>query len=91
MNILFSVLDWAFMIYYVMIIVYILMSWLPNVQSSPIGQVIGRLVEPYLAVFRRFIPPLGMIDLSPIVAIIALRFIQSGLFTVIAWIVAMVA
>ena len=32
-------------------------------------------VEPYLSIFRRFIPPLGAFDLSPIVAILALQIV----------------
>ena len=60
------------------IIIYILMSWFPNARESSIGQLLGRIVEPYLEPFRRIIPPLGMIDISPIVAIIVLRFAQSG-------------
>ena len=39
--------------------------------------------EPYLRIFRRFIPPLGAIDLSPMVAIIVLYFVQSLLVSVI--------
>ncbi len=54
------------------------MSWFPNARESSIGQFIGRIVEPYLEPFRRFIPPLGMIDLSPIVAIIVLRMAGVG-------------
>jgi YggT family protein len=39
---------------------------------------VGRLVEPYLQPFRSIIPPLGMIDISPIVAIFALNFAMYG-------------
>jgi YggT family protein len=39
--------------------------------------------EPYLRVFRRFIPPLGAIDLSPMIAIIVLYFVRSLLVGVI--------
>ncbi len=60
------------------VIAYILMSWFPNARESSIGQFIGSIVEPYLAPFRKIIPPLGMIDISPIVAIIALRFATYG-------------
>ncbi|PTM59207.1 YggT family protein [Desmospora activa] len=70
-------------IYRFMIFGYILLSWFPNGRDSPIATVLGRLVEPYLSIFRSFIPPLGMIDISPIVALIALHFIQSGLIFVI--------
>ena len=34
------------------------------------------VVEPYLALFRRFIPPMSGIDFSPIVAIVVLRLVQ---------------
>jgi uncharacterized protein YggT (Ycf19 family) len=33
--------------------------------------------EPYLRLFRRFIPPIGMFDLSPMIAIIVLYFLRS--------------
>ncbi|WP_285876666.1 YggT family protein [Fictibacillus phosphorivorans] len=69
-------------IYYYMIIGYILLSWFPNARESSIGQVIGRLVEPYLSPFRKIIPPLGMIDLSPIVALMSLHFAQYGVSAV---------
>lgn len=65
-------------IYRYIIIAYILLSWFPNARESSIGQFIARIVEPYLAPFRRIIPPLGMIDISPIVALIALSFAQAG-------------
>ncbi len=35
------------------------------------------VAEPYLRIFRRFIPPLGPIDLSPIVAIFVLQIVGS--------------
>ncbi|MCG7407783.1 YggT family protein [Paenibacillus sp. ACRRX] len=73
-----------FEVYWWLIIIYVLMSWVPNVRSSFIGETIGKLVEPYLGIFRRFIPPLGgMIDISPIVALFVLRFVNMGLITVV--------
>lgn len=70
-----------------MIIGYILLSWVPSARDSAIGRLLAKLVEPYLSVFRRFIPPIGgVIDLSPIVALFALRFIVSGLETVLLYI-----
>lgn len=74
-------------IYFYMILVYVLLSWLPNVKNSSVGEMLGKLVEPYLAPFRRFIPPIGgMIDISPIVALIALRFVVMGIQAVIGFI-----
>lgn len=76
------------MIYSYILIIYILMSWFPGARDSQFGYFLGRICEPYLEQFRRFIPPLGMIDISPIIAIIVLRFAQGGLFqlfTMIGW------
>lgn len=71
-------------LYSFVVIAYILMSWFPNARESTIGQFIGSIVEPYLAPFRKIIPPLGMIDISPIVAIIALRFAEHGVRAIFA-------
>ncbi|WP_070120168.1 YggT family protein [Bacillus marinisedimentorum] len=87
MGFLFQIIMTAINIYTYVIIGYILMSWFPNARESSIGQFLARLAEPYLEPFRRIIPPLGMIDISPIVAIIALNFAQYGvaaLFKMIA-------
>jgi YggT family protein len=62
--------------YIILIIVYVLMSWLPmnGAAIQDVYRVIGSLVEPYLGLFRRFIPPMGGMDFSPIVAILLLQF-----------------
>ncbi|AZK49018.1 YggT family protein [Paenibacillus lentus] len=71
-------------IYFYMVLIYILMSWVPNVRESFIGELLGKLVEPFLAPFRRFIPPImGVIDISPIVAIFVLRMAVFGLISVL--------
>lgn len=80
-----SIIDILFQIYYYMIIIYILMSWLPNLRENFIGELLGKLVEPYLTPFRKIIPPLfGTIDISPIIAIVVLRFAVGGLHSIVA-------
>ncbi len=69
-------------IYQILLIIYILMSWVPSMRENAFGRFLGKIAEPYLSVFRRFIPPLGMIDISPIVAIYALNLINRGVFQV---------
>jgi len=65
--------------YSTVIFVYVLMSWLPNTETGVVGQVyraLGTLCEPYLGLFRKFIPPIGgMLDISPIVALLVLQFV----------------
>ncbi|NGP44327.1 YggT family protein [Bacillaceae bacterium SIJ1] len=80
MSQLFVVLANVLQLYMYVIIVYVLMSWFPNARESSFGQLIGRLVRPYMEPFQRIIPPLGMIDISPIVAIITLQLAISGAY-----------
>jgi YggT family protein len=61
------------------LIIYILLSWFPNARETGFGRFLARICEPYLEPFRRIIPPLGMIDISPIVAIFLLNFANRGL------------
>lgn len=75
-------------IYTFLIIGYVLMSWIPNLRESFIGEFIGKLVEPYLSPFRRIIPPIGgMLDISPIIAIFALQFVARGIVAIIGFLV----
>lgn len=86
MDILFGILIRAIEIYSYIIIIYIFMSWF-NAQQSSIGQMFARICEPYLEQFRRIIPPIGMIDISPIVAIIVLRLASSGISQIYYWMI----
>ena len=61
------------------IIIYIFMSWLPGARESVVGRFMAKIYEPFLEPFRRIIPPLGFIDISPIVAFIVLNLFQRGL------------
>jgi YggT family protein len=82
---LFSVIASLINIYSWALIIYILLSWFPNARESGIGQFLARICEPYLEPFRKIIPPLGMIDISPIVAILVLRFATDGLRQLFIW------
>ncbi|WP_080846524.1 YggT family protein [Cytobacillus gottheilii] len=87
MSFLFGILQNVIGLYSWALIIYILMSWFPNAKESAIGQFLARICEPYLEPFRRFIPPIGMLDISPLVAIFVLRFAVSGLDQLYRWIV----
>lgn len=71
------------LVYTIMILLYIVVNFLFAFGVRPgyyrwLDTVLGFLrdvSEPYLRIFRRFIPPLGPIDLSPIVAILVLRIV----------------
>ncbi|WP_249869858.1 YggT family protein [Oceanobacillus saliphilus] len=77
---LYTVIHYALVFYGYALIVYIFMSWFPGARESSFGQFLTKICEPYLEQFRKFIPPLGMIDLSPIVGILVLHLARAGLF-----------
>ncbi len=72
------ILHTALNIYRWALIIYIFMSWVPNARESSVGRFLERICEPYLQPFRRIIPPIGMIDISPWVAFIVLYLAQVG-------------
>lgn len=78
-----SLLLGLFDLYQFAIIGYILMSWFPGARHSSIGRFLGSIVEPYLEPFRRIIPPIGMLDISAIVALFVLNFARQGLVYVL--------
>ncbi len=66
-------------IYLAIIFVRLLLTWFPNIDWMQ--QIVGFLspvTDPYLNLFR-FVPPIGSIDLSPIIAIFALQFAMQAL------------
>ncbi len=79
MTVLFGLIALLIQYYSYALIIYILMSWFPNARETGFGQLLARICEPYLEPFRRFVPSLGMIDISPIVAFFVLRLATSGL------------
>jgi YggT family protein len=86
MGMLFYFLSKLISLYSYALIIYILMSWFPNARQTAIGTFFAKICEPYLEPFRKIIPPIGMIDISPIVAIFVLRFAVNGLGQVFRWI-----
>ncbi len=66
-----------FYFYYLLIIIRIFLSWIPSIDwfSQPFAA-IRSVTDPFLNIFRGIIPPIGMLDISPILAIILLQILQ---------------
>lgn len=77
MLMLIKVISFLFDAYTFLLLVRILASWLPQLHQYRLMQFVNFYTDPYLNFFRRFIPPLGIIDLSPIVAFICLAMLQN--------------
>ena len=67
-------------IYLLLIIVRILLTWFPTISwMNQIEAFLSPITDPYLNLFRSFIPPIGGLDLSPVLAILVLQVV-AGLF-----------
>lgn len=65
-----------FQTYEVMLLIRILSSWFPQVQQESLVKQIALVTDPYLAIFRQWIPPLfGTLDLSPMIALYLLHWL----------------
>ena len=67
----------VFLIFSLLILGRILMSWLNPNPYNPIVQFLHNVTEPFLAPVRRILPPTGMFDFSPIVLLILLQVVAA--------------
>jgi YggT family protein len=81
-----SFVDIFILVYVLLIFAYILTSWIRMPYSlwlNRIQRFLYDVCEPYLRIFRRFLPPLGPLDLSPMLAIFSLFILRSVIATVL--------
>ena len=63
------------------ILIRVLLTWIPNLDASnPLVRLLNQVTDPILAPARRLIPPIGGMDLSPIVVILVLQVLQRLLY-----------
>ena len=75
-----SFVDIFILVYVLLIFAYILTSWIRMPYSlwlNRIQRFLYDVCEPYLRIFRRFLPTLGPLDLSPMLAIFSLFILRS--------------
>ena len=74
---IFFLLARVLQIYTFVLLIRILLTWIPNLDPyHPIVQLLFQVTEPVLEPARKLIPPIGMIDISPIVVFIVLGILQ---------------
>lgn len=79
-----SFVNSLFLVYIILIFIRVLLSWIPRMPYNPalraVVDFVHQVTDPYLNLFRRFLPPLGggrmAIDISPIIAIVVLLIAQ---------------
>ncbi|MGM0440257.1 MAG: YggT family protein [Chlamydiota bacterium] len=80
-----EIIHLLFLVYTLMLFGRILGSWIPEFRQHRFMVFLHFYTEPYLRFFRRFIPPLGMIDLSPLVAFFALRIMERVILSLLLY------
>jgi YggT family protein len=83
MSLLIYFIDLVFTLLNLAILARVLLSWIRVSPYHPAVELLYRITEPILAPLRRIIPPIGMVDISPIVAMLLLQIIQQVLVAVI--------
>ena len=79
MSFLITFLGLLLQILWFAILIRVILSWFPVDPSNPIIRILWEITEPVLAPFRRVIPRIGMLDLSPLAALLVIQFIQQNL------------
>jgi len=76
-----QIIHLIFSAYTILLIIRIALSWFPDLYKYKFAHFVCFYTDPYLNIFRRVIPPIGgELDISPIVAFFALRFVENILF-----------
>ncbi|WP_303901609.1 YggT family protein [Thiohalomonas denitrificans] len=71
-----ELVDLAFNVFIFAVIIQAVLSWVNPGAYSPVSSILHSLTEPVLRPVRRFIPPMSGLDLSPLVAILALQVLK---------------
>ncbi len=83
MNLLVYFIDLLFTVLNLAILARVLLSWIRVSPYHPAVDLLYRITEPILAPLRRAIPSTGMVDISPVIALILLQLIQRVLVAII--------
>jgi len=82
MRVLITLIHWAFTLYTLMIAARIIGSWFPSFSQNRAMGFLRFCTDPYLNLFRRFIPPIGgTFDLSPLLAFFGLQLLEKVLLS----------
>lgn len=83
---IFLVVNRLIYFYEILMFVYCVLTWVPSRGEGPLYDfrlALAQIVEPFLNLFRRFLPPLGGMDFSPVVAFFVLAFVERLIATIL--------
>ena len=76
-------------VFFVAIIISVILSWVAPGGASPAAELVNQITEPALAPFRRILPSMGGLDISPILAFMVIQLLQSYVIPPLAMYVGM--
>ena len=76
-------------VFFFAIIISVILSWVAPGGASPAAELVNQITEPALAPFRRMLPSMGGLDISPILAFMVIQLLQSYVIPPLAMYVGM--
>lgn len=83
MRYLYNIVDAFFWLCSLAILLRVLFSWLRPDSNNAIVRLVFQVTEPFLAPLRRFVPSLGGLDVTPMVALILLEIVRALVMSVL--------
>jgi len=74
--VLFQFISNIIQIYSIILVIYALLSWFPGAPESALGQMVHRLVEPFLSLFKKLPLQFAGLDFTVLVAILLLNVLE---------------
>ncbi len=76
-GIIFTFVDLLITVLYFALLARVVLSWIKLSPTNPLVVIIFQITEPMLAPIRRVLPKMGMLDLSPMIALLVLFAIRN--------------
>ncbi|MGH7737041.1 MAG: YggT family protein [Candidatus Tyrphobacter sp.] len=72
---IYQLIYWVVNVYTIVLLIYAVISWIPELRVSALERVLSAFVEPLLLPIRRIVPPVGGIDIAFLILILLLQFL----------------
>jgi len=83
-SLLYNAIDMFFNLLGLAIVARALLSWFSLSPDHPAVRILNQITEPILAPLRRFIPLVGMMDITPIVALLLLQVVRQVVLSLLS-------
>jgi len=77
-----NILDTLLFAYSIVVFAVCILSFVNPDPSSPVVKILNQLTAPVFAYFRKFVPSVGVIDITPVAVLLALTFLRSGILPI---------